>query len=122
MAEMRELSGNRSHPGLDGSLLAFASRPAPPHFTLASFGIRLEQHLVAYGVLLASAVYACAFVFAPLETSVISLVAIALVICVALFFSPSRQRVRRLVEGGIAASYVVGAAILLKAFDALFRM
>src|SRR5271169_4546846 len=122
MAEGREMAGNGTHPGLDVRLLAFASRPAPPHFTPGSFGTRLEQHLVTYGALLASAVYACAFVFAPLETSVISVVVIALVICVALFFSPSRQRVRRLVEGGIAASYVVGAAMLLKAFDALFRM
>jgi hypothetical protein len=122
MAEMREISGGGSHPGLTGSLLAFALRPAPSQFTLASFGIRLQQHTVAYGALLASAVYACAFVFAPLETSVISVVFIALVICVAYFSSPSRQRVRRLVEGGIAASYIVGAAALLKAFDALFRM
>jgi hypothetical protein len=122
MAEMRELAGNGSHPGLTGSLLAFALRPAPPQFTLATFGIRLQQHLVTYGALLASATYACAFVFAPLETSVISVVVIALAIGVAFLFSPSRQRVRRLVEGGIAASYIVGAAVLLKAFDALFRM
>jgi hypothetical protein len=122
MAEMREISGRGSHPGVTGSLLAFALRPAPPRFTVAGFGIRLRQHMVAYGALLASAVYACAFVVAPLETSVISVMFIALVICVAYFFSPSRQRVRRLVEGGVAASYIVGAAVLLKAFDALFRM
>ena len=122
MAERQGATHAGGQAGLDRSLLAFALRSAPPSFTAASFGTRLQQHLVAYGAILASAIYACAFVFAPLETSVISEIVIALAVCVALFFSPSRQRFRRLVEGGLAATYVVAAAFLLKAFDAFFRI
>ncbi len=97
-------------------------QPAPARFTLASFGTRLRQHLAAYAMILASAVYVCAFFFAPLETSVISEVGIALAVCVALFFSPSRQRLRRLVEGGIATSYIVGALVLLEALYVFSRI
>src|ERR1700680_3687221 len=116
MAEMQEAAGAGEQTGLNWSPVPFALRPAPPRFTPERFGTRLCQHLTIYTALLGLAVYACAFAFAPLETSVISEVGIVLAVCIALFFSPSRQRLRRLVEGGIATSYVIGAAVLLKAF------
>jgi|SRR5580704_606548 hypothetical protein len=122
MAETHETPGAGEPKGIHKSPLVIALQPAPARFTLMNFGARLRRHLIAYAIILTSAVYACAFVFAPLEMSVISLMGIAVAVCIALFFSPSRQRLRRLVEGGIAASYIVGAAILMKAFDAIFRM
>ena len=122
MAEMHEAAGPGELMGLNRSSLAVGLRPAPPRFTLASFGARLRQHLIVYGALLVTAIYACAFIFAPLETSMISEVLVAVAVCIAIVFSPSRQRLRRLVEGGLAAGYIIGAAVLLKAFDAFFRI
>jgi hypothetical protein len=122
MPEMHEMPEAVSRKGSDSVSLAFALRPAPTHFTPGSFMTRLRQHLVLYGTLLLAAVYACAFAFAPLETSAVSEAGIILAVVVALIVSPSRQRLRRLVEGGIATSYIVGAAVLVKAFDAFFRM
>lgn len=113
MADAEKTTGSR--------LLASLVGPAPAAFTPATFKLRLVQHLVAYVAIAVFAGYVCAFVFAPLEMLAVSEAVLALVVCGVLFFSPSRQRVRRLVEGGIAASYIVAAGILLKAFDALFR-
>lgn len=121
MSRSSEMSGADGRASAGPSLIRFALRPAPHRFGTVGFAIRTCQHLLVYSAILAIAVYVCALLFAPVETSVISIVCIvATSLVVALLSSPPRK-LFRLLEGGLAASYVAGAAALLKAFEAFFH-
>jgi hypothetical protein len=114
-------TGGEMGPGLP--LIRFALRPPPRQFRATQFAMRICQHLLVYTAILISAVYACALVFLPAETFAISIVCIAIVSLVILLSPHSRKKMLRLLEGGLAASYIAGAAALLKAFEAfLHRM
>ena len=103
--------------------MRFAFEPAPRRFTVTSFARRVVQHVIIYCGILIAATYTCLFVFAPAETSLVSILCIAVGGVAVGLLSPPRRKWRRLVEGGLAASYIAGAAALLKAFDSfLHRM
>ncbi|HEV8677955.1 MAG TPA: hypothetical protein VGQ90_01170 [Stellaceae bacterium] len=83
---------------------------------------RLYQHLIFYGLLLAAAVYCCLFVFAPIETALISVVAALLAGTVAAMSAASGRKFNRLIAGGMAAVYLAGAAALLRGFEAVVSL
>src|SRR5579885_2117234 len=99
MAQTSEHIAAETDFGLFRRLIDFALQPAPPGFGLAKFGNRLLQHLTVYGAILAAAVYGCLFVSAPLETALISVLAVAIGSALVLLFSSPAQRLRRAMEG-----------------------
>ncbi len=118
-----ETSGVQGEAGLDWLKIQAVLRPAPHRFTVTIFVRRTCQNLLVYTVILMAALYACLFVFAPIETSLFSIFCIGVGSFVGLLSSSSRRKFHRLLEGGIVASYIAGAAALLKAFEAfLHRM
>lgn len=109
-----------SHGGM--SLLSpirFALRTAPDRFTPANFAQRLFQHLIVYGLLLTAAVYSCLFVYAPIETALISVACVLVAGFGVALSSASDRKFNRLVSGGVAAIYIAGAAALLRGFEAV---
>ncbi len=120
MVELHKAVGGRDT-SLARYAIEFTLRPPPPRFTPAGFAARLCQHLALYAIVLAGAIFACLFIFAPLETLVISLSCIVIGAAFVLFRLPARQRFQRLVESGIAASYIAGAAALFEAFKAFLH-
>jgi hypothetical protein len=107
--------------GIGLSTIQFALRAPPPRFTAATFAQRICQHLIVYSGFLVAAIYACLLVFMPAETAALSLGGIALAGVVVLLSPSSRRKLHRLVMGGVAASYIAGAAALLKAFEAFLH-
>jgi hypothetical protein len=107
--------------GAGASPIQWVLRVPPRQFTRASFVVRLYQHVLVYAALLIAAVYGCLFFFAPAETSLFSVAVIVLAGIVGALWSPSRRRLHRLLQGGIAVTYIAGAAALLKAFEAFFH-
>jgi hypothetical protein len=99
----------------------FATLPPPVSFTARSFALRLAQHAIVYTGLLVGAICGCVFIFAPVEASFLMVGCIAAAALAFFLLSSSGQRVRRLVEGGLAASYVAGAGALLKAINELWH-
>lgn len=98
---------------------ALTAPPAEP--TLASYTIRLGQHLAVYSVLLVAAIVVCLFVAAPLETAAVAVVCIMIIQVYSLTSASSRSIFDRILRGGLAASYVVGAGALLKALSELWH-
>jgi hypothetical protein len=121
MAGSAETSGVRGGTSLDWLKIREALRPAPRRFTFTAFAKRACQHLVVYAVILVTALYVCLLVFAPIETSLLSIFCIGAAGLVGLLSSSSRRKFHRLIEGGIAAGYIAGAAALLKAFEAFLH-
>lgn len=97
------------------TLIRFALRPSPADFTLVGFAARLGHHLVIYGGLSIAAIWACIFVFAPVETSLISLGCL-LVADIAIRFSSSSSRREARVF------YAFGAGDALKDIVAIARL
>ena len=123
MAESAEANNTDGGTGVAWLNIQAALRPAPCQFTVASFARRTYQNLLVYGVILVTALYVCVFVFAPVETSMFTIFCIGAGGLVILLSSSSRRKMDKVIGGGIAASYIVGAAALLKAFEAfLHRM
>lgn len=97
--------------------IRFALRPAPSRFNVANFAARICQHLIVYAGLLIAAVYGCLFVFAPAQASLLSVAIIAVSSILILSLSSPRNKIRRLLEGGLMAGYIVGLAVLMRAFE-----
>jgi hypothetical protein len=109
--------------GVNLSTIQFALQLPPHRFEVATFATRIYQNFLVYSVCLIAAIYVCLLVFAPIQTFVLSVAVIFVGSIVILLLTPSRQRLHRLLEGGLAAGYIAGAAALLKAFEAfLHRM
>jgi hypothetical protein len=107
--------------GLARSPVGFALAGPPRVFTVSSFAARLSRHALFYGALLLVAVLGCLLVAAPLETTGLALGCVVLGSAVSSALSASGRKVRRVLQGGIVASYVVGAGVLLKAITELWH-
>jgi len=120
MAGSAETSGAHGGLSFDWLKIQAALRSAPHRFTFLTFAKRVYQHLLVYSVILVTVLYVCLFIFAPIETSLLSIFCIG-VAGLASLLSSSRWKFHRIIEGGIAASYIAGAALLLKAFEAFLH-
>lgn len=89
------------------------SRP-PYRFNATTFAMRICQHLIVYAGILISAVYGCSFILAPSQTALLSVILMSLIGVITLLLSSPRKRLRRLLEGGLVVSYIVGIALLIK--------
>jgi uncharacterized YccA/Bax inhibitor family protein len=116
MAQSPEMTDTQGRSGLGVPLIRFAIRPAPRRYGMATFVTRMGQHLVVYVMILVISIYTCLFVSLPVETSVISVVCIAMG-GIAVSLSPTFRRKLQPLLVALAASYIVVAAALLKAFE-----
>jgi hypothetical protein len=97
--------------------IRFALRPAPRQFSAIAFALRITQHLIVYGAILIAAVYGCLFILAPLQTALLSVLLLLFVSIIVILYSSPRERLRRILEGGLVASYVAGMAAAVKASE-----
>lgn len=74
-------------------LIRFALRPSPADFTVVGFAARLGHHAVIYGGLSIAAIWACMFIFAPVETSLVSLGCVLVAAVIAFAFSSSSRAI-----------------------------
>ena len=103
------------------SAFQYAMAEPPPIFTLPSFAKRLAQHALFYTVLLAAAVSACLFVAAPLQATGLFLIGILVAVGISSLAASSGARLRRMLQGGIAATYALGAGMLFKVIAQLWH-